>query len=35
LRTAATIQQEQPEQEGIEAGWEGALTDVDAKVEDS
>jgi hypothetical protein len=22
-----TIQQEQPEQEGIEASWEGALTD--------
>jgi hypothetical protein len=35
LRTATIIQQEQPEQEWIKTGWKGALTDIDAKFEDS
>jgi hypothetical protein len=35
LRTTTTIQQEHPEQEGIDASWEGALTDIEVEVEDS
>jgi hypothetical protein len=35
LCTATIIQRKQPEQEWIETGLEGALTDIDAKVKDS